>query len=111
MGIAYVYLGAAVLAEAVATSALKASEEFTRPLPTALVIVGYGLAFYLLTLVLRSMQVGVVYAIWSGLGVVLVTAIAAVIYREIPDWPALVGMGMIVAGVAIINIYSQSAGH
>ena len=78
----YFFLCAAIISEVVGTSALKASEEFTRPLPSALVVVGYGLSFYLLTLVLRSLPIGVTYAIWSGVGILLVAVIGAAYYRE-----------------------------
>lgn len=106
----HVYLLLAILAEVVATTALKASDEFTRPGPTTVVVVGYGLAFYLLSLVFRTLPVGLVYAIWSGAGVALVTLVSALIYREIPDTPALIGMGLIVAGVVVINVFSTSQG-
>lgn len=111
MTMAYVYLGLAIIAEVVATTALKASDEFSRPWPTMIVILGYALTFYLMTLVFRSMPVGIVYAIWAGLGVVLVAIVAAVVYREIPDWPAILGMGMIISGVVIINVFSKTVGH
>ncbi|MEK6236705.1 MAG: SMR family transporter, partial [Planctomycetales bacterium] len=82
----YLYLAIAIVAEVAATSALKASEEFTMPIPSAIVVFGYGVAFYLLTLVLRTMPVGITYALWSGLGVVLVTLVAAVWYKQTPDF-------------------------
>ena len=108
---AYIYLAAAIIAEVIATSALKASEEFTKPIPSLLVLVGYGVAFYLLTLVLRTIPVGVTYAVWAGLGIVLVTLAGAVLYNQIPDIPAVIGMGLIVAGVVVINIFSKTIGH
>lgn len=103
---AYVYLVLAIITEVAATSAIKASEEFTKPIPSVIVILGYGLSLYLLALVLRSMPVGVTYAVWAGLGVVLVTIAGAVFYKQIPDVPAVLGMGLIVAGVVIINLFS-----
>lgn len=108
---AYVYLSIAIMAEVAATSALKASEEFTKPLPTAVVIVGYGVAFYLLTLVVRTLPVGITYALWSGLGIVLVTLVAAVLYKQKPDLAAAIGMGLIIAGVVVLNVYSKMAVH
>lgn len=108
---AYFYLALAIIAEVIATSALKASEEFTKVFPTLIVVVGYGLAFYLLTLVLRTIPVGVTYAIWSGLGIVLVTLVSMVLYKQIPDIPAIIGMGVIILGVVIINIFSKTIGH
>ena len=108
---AYLYLALAIIAEVVATSALKASEEFTRLWPSLVVIAGYGIAFYLLTLVLRSIPIGITYAIWSGSGIVLVTLASMVLYKQIPDFPAVVGMGLIVAGVIIINVFSKTMSH
>ena len=107
----YLYLAIAIIAEVAATSALKASEEFTRLVPSLIVIVGYGVAFYLLTLVLRVIPVGVTYAIWSGLGIVLVTVVGIILYKQIPDLPAIIGMGLIVSGVVVINVFSKTVGH
>lgn len=107
----YIYLALAIIAEVAATSALKASEEFTRLVPSLIVIVGYGVAFYLLTLVLRVIPVGVTYAIWSGLGIVLVTVVGIFLYKQIPDLPAIIGMGLIISGVVVINVFSKTAGH
>ena len=108
---AYLYLAIAILAEVAATSALKASEEFTRLVPSLVVVVGYGVAFYLLTLVLRTIPVGVTYAIWAGVGIILVALVGAVLYKQIPDPPALIGIGLIVAGVVVINVFSKTVGH
>ena len=107
----YLYLAIAIVAEVVATSALKASESFTKPLPSLLVVAGYGVAFYFLSVCLQSISVGVAYAIWSGLGIVLVTAAAAVVYKQVPDGWALLGMALIVAGVLVLNLLSKSAAH
>ena len=104
----YFFLFAAIIFEVVGTSALKASEEFTRPLPTALVVVGYGLSFYLLTLVLRSLPIGATYAIWSGVGILLVAVIGATYYREVPDLPAMIGMALIIAGVVVLQGFSKT---
>ena len=76
-----------------------------------MVVVGYGVAFYLLTLVLRSIPVGVTYAIWAGAGIVLVALVGAVLYKQIPDTPAMIGIGLIVAGVVVINVFSNTVGH
>lgn len=108
---AYFYLALAIVAEVAATSALKASQEFTKLVPSVIVIVGYAAAFYLLTLVLRSIPVGIAYALWAGLGIVLVAILGAILYREIPDLAAIAGMGLIVAGVVVINVFSKTAGH
>jgi len=108
---AYFYLAIAIIAEVAATSALKASAEFTRLVPSLIVIVGYGIAFYCMTLVLRSIPVGITYAVWAGLGIVLVTIVGAILYKEIPDLPAVIGIGLIIAGVVVINVYSNTIGH
>jgi small multidrug resistance pump len=108
---AYLYLAVAVIAEVIATSALKASEEFTKLIPSALVIIGYGVAFYCLTLVLRNISVGIAYAIWAGLGIVLIAIVGAVLFRQIPDIPAVLGMTLIVSGVVVINVFSKTISH
>jgi small multidrug resistance pump len=107
----YLYLTIAIVAEVVATNALKASEEFTKLGPVLIVIVGYGIAFYFLSLVLRTIPVGVAYAIWAGLGIVLVAIVAAVVFRQIPDVPAIIGMALIISGVVVMNVFSKTIGH
>ncbi len=108
---AYIYLAIAIVAEVVATSALKASEEFTKLLPSLIVIIGYGVAFYFLTLTLRTIPIGITYAVWAGLGIVLVALVGAILYKQIPDLPAIIGMVLIVAGVATIQVFSKTIGH
>ncbi|AGN80809.1 small multidrug resistance protein [Pseudomonas putida] len=108
---AYTYLAIAICAEVVATASMKAVKGLSTPLPLLLMVVGYGIAFWMLTLVVRSIPVGIAYAIWSGLGIVLISVAALVIYGQKLDLPAMVGMAMIVAGVVIIQLYSKSAGH
>ena len=107
----FVYLILAIVAEVVATSALKASVGFTRPLPSLLVVGGYGVAFYLLSLVLRTLPVGITYAIWAGLGIVLVTLVGIVVFGEKPDLPAVFGISLIVAGVVTLQVFSKRIGH
>nr|WP_149282947.1 SMR family transporter [Halomonas binhaiensis] len=107
----YLYLALAIVAEVIATSALKASEGFSRFWPSVLVVAGYLSAFYLLALVLRSVPVGIAYALWAGLGIVLVALVGIVVYGEKPDFPAVLGMAMIVGGVAIIQLFSSVASH
>ena len=107
----YFYLTIAIIAEVAATSALKASAEFTRLVPSLVVVIGYGVAFYFMTLVLRVIPVGITYAIWSGLGIVLVTVVGIFLYKQMPDLPALIGMGLIVAGVVVINVFSKTVTH
>jgi len=105
---AYVYLAIAIIAEVAATSALKASQEFTQLVPSIVVIVGYGLAFYFMALTLRTIPVGITYAIWSGIGIVLVAVVAAVLYKQVPDVPAMLGIGLIIAGVVVIQLFSKT---
>ena len=107
----YLYLTIAIIAEVIATSLLKATAEFTRPCPTLLVAAGYGLAFFCLTLVLRSIPVGVAYALWSGLGIVLVILAGMVFYKQIPDLPAILGVLLILAGVTVIQLFSKTVPH
>ncbi len=107
----YWILGAAIVAEVVATSALKASAGFTRLLPSTIVVLGYGMAFYCLSLTLKTVPIGVAYAIWSGLGIVLITLVGYVLYQQSIDWAAGVGMALIVAGVAVIQLFSKTAWH
>tara|TARA_R110001606_G_scaffold399222_2_gene582412 strand:- start:70183 stop:70512 length:330 start_codon:yes stop_codon:yes gene_type:complete len=107
----YLYLAIAIIAEVVATSALKASEEFTRLVPSIIVIVGYVIAFYFMTLVLRVMPIGITYAIWSGIGIVLVAVIGFFLYKQTPDTAAIIGMGLIILGVVVINVFSKTISH
>lgn len=106
----YVYLAIAIIAEVAATSALKASHEFTRLIPSLIVVAGYAVAFYFMTLTIRTLPVGITYAIWAGLGIVLISIMAAVLYREIPDVPTMIGMGLIILGVGVIHVYSDIGG-
>jgi len=108
---AYLYLAIAILAEVIGTSALKASKEFTSFVPSLIVVVGYGAAFYFMTLALRSIPLGITYAVWSGVGIVLIAIAGAFLYQEIPDFPAIIGMGLIVAGVAVIHLFSKTISH
>lgn len=108
---AYLYLGIAIVCEVIATSFLKASEGFTRPIPTLITLAGYGVAFYCLSLTLRTMPTGVAYAIWSGVGIVLVAGIAWGFQGQKLDAAAMAGMALIVAGVLVINLLSKTAGH
>lgn len=107
----YLFLLIAIVAEVVGTSALKATDSFTRLWPSLIVIVSYSCAFYFLTLSLRTLPVGTAYAIWSGLGIVLVTIAGIFIYREIPDLPGIIGITLIIAGVVILNLFSRFATH
>ena len=111
MSSGHLYLALAIVAEVVATSALKASEEFTQLVPSTIVVVGYGVAFYCLSVCLRTIPVGIAYAIWSGLGVVLITSLAWVIYGQKLDLAALLGLALIVAGVVTIQVFSTTSAH
>ena len=108
---AYAALGMAIVAEVIATSALKASAGFTRLWPSVIVVLGYGVAFYGLSLTLQTFPVGVAYAIWSGLGIVLVTVAGYFLYQQRVDLPAILGMALIVAGVAVIQLFSKTAAN
>jgi small multidrug resistance pump len=108
---AYVYLSIAIAAEVVATNALKASNGFTTLWPSMISLVGYAMALYLLSLSLRDIPVGVAYAIWAGMGIFLVAIVAAVLFRQIPDLPAIVGMVLIVSGVITIQLFSRTVSH
>lgn len=107
----YFFLTAAIIFEVLATTALKQSDGFTRLAPSLVTVAGYGLAFYFLSLTLRVMPVGVVYAIWSGVGIVFITAIGWLWFRQALDLPAIVGMALIVAGVLVINLMSKTVAH
>jgi small multidrug resistance pump len=107
----YVLLAIAIVSEVIATSALKASEGFSRTGPSLIVIAGYGIAFYCLSLTLKSIPVGIAYAIWSGLGIVLVSAAGWILYKQKLDAGAIIGMMLIVAGVIVVNVFSKSTEH
>lgn len=103
----WLYLGTAIVAEVIGTSALKASDGFTRLWPSVIVVVGYACAFWLLALTLRSIPVGVAYAIWAGLGIVLIALVGVVLFGQKLDAGAVIGMGLIVAGVVVMNVFSD----
>ena len=105
----YVYLSLAIITDVVATCALKSSAEFTKFYPSVIVVVGYVAAFYFMALVLRTLPIGITYAVWSGAGIVLVAVAGMVLYKQIPDTPAIIGMGLIVLGVVVLNVFSETA--
>ena len=107
----YLYLAIAIIAEVIATSALKASEGFSKLIPSVIVIVGYAVAFYCLSLVLKTIPVGVAYAVWSGLGIVLISLIGLVSFGQKLDLAAIIGLLLIVSGVVVINVFSNTIGH
>ncbi|WEJ59535.1 SMR family transporter [Devosia sp. FJ2-5-3] len=106
-----VYLAIAIVGEVIATSFLRASAGFTQLGPTIVVVVGYAITFYFFSLALQTIPVGIGYAIWSGVGIILVSIIAYFAYGQTLDLPALIGIGLILAGVLVINLFSQSSSH
>lgn len=107
----YVYLSIAIIAEVIATTSMKALDGLNKPLPLLLVVVGYVISFWMLSLVVKSIPVGIAYAVWAGLGIVLVSIAATVLYQQRLDIPAMLGMGLIVSGVVVIQLFSHSTGH
>ncbi|KAB8065093.1 SMR family transporter [Janthinobacterium violaceinigrum] len=107
----YFYLAIAIIAEVIATSALKASDGFSRLVPSIITVIGYGIAFWCLSLTLKVIPTGIVYAIWSGVGIVLISAVGWFWFKQSLDTPALIGLGLIIAGVLVINLFSKSVGH
>jgi small multidrug resistance pump len=107
----WIFLGIAIVSEVVATSALKVPHGFARLWPSLTVVLGYASAFYFLSLTLRSIPVGVAYAVWSGVGIVLVAVIAWLLYGQKLDTAAIVGMTLIIAGIVILNLFSKTSAH
>jgi small multidrug resistance pump len=101
----------AILSEVVATSALKASDGFTNLIPSIVVVVGYGAAFYFLSLALKTIPMGVAYAIWSAVGIVLISLVGWIAFAQKLDLAALAGLGLIIAGVLVLNVFSGTTGH
>ena len=107
----WLILFVAIVSEVIATSALKSSEGFSRFWPSVIVVIGYGIAFYCLALTLRVIPMGVVYAIWSGVGIVLITLVGWFLFDQKLDLPAVLGIGLIASGVVVMNVFSTSLGH
>ncbi len=107
----YVYLAISIVAEVIATSALKASDGFSKLWPSVIVVVGYGIAFHFLALTLKTIPVGVAYAVWAGGGVTIVAIVGWLLFGQKLDTPAIIGMSMIVAGVVIMQAFSKTTGH
>ncbi|GFE48271.1 multidrug transporter [Roseobacter cerasinus] len=107
----YLFLIAAVVAETIGTTALQASAQFTRLWPSLLVVLAYAISFYLLSFALKAMPVGVVYAIWSGLGIVLIACIGFILFGQKLDLPAVLGLAMIIGGIAVIHLFSATTTH
>lgn len=107
----YVLLVLAILAETAGTTALQASQQFTKVWPSVLVVVAYGVSFYLLALTLKYLPVGVVYAVWAGLGIVFIAAIGYVVFGQKLDLPAVIGTALIISGIVVIQLFSRTAPH
>ena len=107
----YLHLGVAIVAEVIGTSALKASDGFSRFGPTLVAAVAYGIAFWFLSQTLRTIPTGIAYAIWSGVGIVLISAVGWIWFRQTLDMAALTGLGLIILGVVVVNVFSKSVGH
>ncbi|WP_342325251.1 SMR family transporter [Kosakonia sp. BYX6] len=108
---ALVFLAIAIVMEVIATTALKSSDSFTRLIPSVICIAGYCIAFWCLTIPMRSIPTGIIYAIWSGAGIVLIGIVGWLVHGQRLDFPAMAGIGLIIAGVIIINLFSKSVGH
>lgn len=107
----YVYLFFAVLAETIGTTALQASQQFTKAGPSLVVVVAYAVSFYLLSMTLKVMPVGLVYAIWSGLGIVFIASIGFLVFGQKLDLPAVLGLGLIIVGIVVIHLFSNATPH
>jgi small multidrug resistance pump len=107
----WLFLLAAILSEVTATSSLKASAGFTKVIPSVIVVVGYALSFYFLSLVLKAIPIGIAYAVWAGLGIVLLAVVGWVVFGQTLDTPALIGIALILAGVIIMNVFSKAVAH
>lgn len=107
----YLLLSLSILLEVIGTSLLKATNNFSKPLPSLGVFISYGIAFYLMSIVMKELPVGIVYAVWSGCGIVLVSLVSYFAYKQSLDLAAIVGIGLIIAGVIVINVFSKSISH
>lgn len=107
----WLFLLAAIISEVTATSSLKASAGFTKLTPSIVVVAGYALSFYFLSLVLKAIPIGIAYAVWAGLGIVLLALVGWLVFDQVLDPPALLGMGLILSGVIIMNVFSKAVAH
>lgn len=108
---AYLFLIAAVLMETIGTSALQASQQFSRLWPSVIVVVAYAISFYLLAMTLKFLPVGITYAIWSGFGIVFIAVIGYFVFGQKLDLPAVLGMGLILVGILVIHLFSKTVAH
>ena len=111
MGVAHLYLAAAILVEVIGTSCMKLTEGFTKPLPTLVMSVCYIGAIYFMSVSVRTLPIGFVYAVWAGVGIVVIAAVGVVLYKEPVDLPGALGIALIVAGVVLLNLFSRMGGH
>ncbi|KMQ64759.1 multidrug transporter [Chryseobacterium angstadtii] len=111
MGRSYIFLALAIIFEIIATTFLKKSEEFSKFWPSVVTVIGYAAAFYFLSITLRQIPVGITYAIWSGVGIIFITLIGVVAFKQVPDLPAIIGIALIVVGVIVINVFSKMGTH
>lgn len=111
MPVTYIYLILAIVAETIGTTALQASQQFSKLGPSVIVVVAYAVSFYLLALALKTIPVGIAYAVWSGLGMVMIAAIGWIVFRQSLDTAAIIGLSMILGGVLVIHLFSNSVGH
>ena len=111
MSMKWIYLGVAIVSEVIASSALRASDGFTRVGPTLALIIGYGVSFYFLSLTLRTIPMGIAYAVWSGVGILLICVVGWVLFEQKLDLAAIIGLALIIAGVVILNVFSKSVVH
>jgi len=111
MPVTYIYLILAIVAETIGTTALQASQQFSKPGPSVIVVIAYSVSFYLLALALKTIPVGIAYAVWSGLGMVMIAAIGWIVFRQSLDVAAIIGLSMILGGVLVIHLFSNSVGH
>lgn len=111
MNVAYAYLAVAIVAEVAATTAMKSADGFTRLVPSVFTVIGYVIAFYFLSQTLKTIPTGVAYAIWSGVGIVLISLLGYFVHKQSLDLPAMLGMGLIAAGVVVINVFSKTSAH
>lgn len=109
--ITYGALALAIACETIATASLRQSEQFTRLLPSLITVLGYACAFYLLSITLKTMPVGIAYAIWSGVGIILVSIVGVVAYKQHLDLAACIGLALIVSGVLVLNLLSETSSH
>ena len=107
----FIFLFIAIICETVATTALKSSEQFTKLTPTIITVIGYLGAFYFLSLALKTIPIGIAYAIWSGFGIILITFVGIFVFKQTPDLPAIIGIILILSGVIIINVFSKTTAH